>query len=309
MDLTQRQYGLLGLGGLGATSLTRLTHNDFFKVMGIWDKRVAVYLGLPESTTSTKGSTMNKAIDAARAKGFQYSQVTESWTKDYWPDLERYKVELGKAVARAFNRPDVEQLLAIDPQATKGNLPAHYLKPMTKAQIDAYIAKEKSLGVNSKLSFTCDPTWGGFFSPCFIAILEIERANLYFVNGFITHDQLKEAYDKSFDLMSIIPRFPKFKHQLKVAAEGAIAAVAGFFTMGPVGIFIGLSTVAAKEYQRGMQERVDFAYDKLNPIVQQAQDAYAERERIELRENILRWALIAGGTATVGGVLYWMFKS
>jgi hypothetical protein len=132
--------------------------------------------------------------------------------------------------------------------ATPSNiaLPERYLNPMTKEQIDAYILKEWNLGNKSYLASACKNVYDAAKKACLNMYIDIERANLYFVNGLIPHDKLIAVYKKTEKEILGLPVEKSFKDAMKISATIIVAAVAGFIAAGPIGVFTG-STAAVQK--------------------------------------------------------------
>lgn len=138
-------------------------------------------------------------------------------------------------------------------------LPAHYSKVMTRSEIDQYLASRFSNvkrycgDVSFKWYDTISIKNSDF--PCVtrLAVLQtIEKANLLYVNNFISHDELVAAYEnanKVIGTLSIISTF--WKDSLIDAGKVVLSAIIGFVTGGgPVGLFIGAAGAAAENIRQ-----------------------------------------------------------
>lgn len=187
--------------------------------------------------------------------------------------------------------------------ATESTLPAHYLTPMTKAQIDAYIEKEKKLGRYSKLAVDCQQKWSGEAIPCFLGMVEIERANLYYVNKIINYDRLNEVYREVYKMWEDIPIIPSIKQQLRDIGTFIVGAVAGFIAAGPIGFFTGGAAATQKIIADAKAKAAMKASTTLEPLVQKA--VVGEQQRMDLEANT-EWAALMPwliGTAIAGVAL------
>lgn len=187
--------------------------------------------------------------------------------------------------------------------ATASELPAHYLVPMTKLDIDSYIYKEKQLGKSSKLAANCQQDWDGEWVPCFIAMLEIERGNLYYVNRIITWEQLQGIYTQAHKILSEIPILPTLKQQLKDAATFLVGAVAGFFAAGPIGLFTGGAAATQKIISDARSRAATNASAILDPLVQKVQEGEKEREKLQASVELRSMLPVLVGTAIAGAAL------
>jgi hypothetical protein len=188
------------------------------------------------------------------------------------------------------------------------SLPPHYLVPLNRLEIDAYINLQQALWKQSPLATGCTKIWGwdwdGSFVPCFHVMREIERGNLYYVNGIVTYEQLIGVYNESKKFMETIPYSPSLKEQLKNSANFVIGAVGGFLTMGPVGIFVGGASATSKIIADARRAAASRATTLLDPMIKKAQEAAAERQK----EDLTKYALIGGGVIITGGIIYWMLS-
>lgn len=189
--------------------------------------------------------------------------------------------------------------------ATGSELPAHYLVPMTKLEIDAYIYQEKIKGKYSKLASGCNvqSDWAGDWVPCLLAMLEIERGNLYYVNGFISWEELQAVYKKAHEMIMSIPVFPSLKEQLKNAGTFLIGAVAGFFTAGPIGLFTGGAAATQKIISDARAKEAANASALINPLIQHAKTGEQERENIEASMELRGLMPVLIGTLLAGAAL------
>lgn len=183
--------------------------------------------------------------------------------------------------------------------ATETTLPDHYLVPMTKLEIDAYIYQERGKGKYSKLNAGCeDPL-------CFLVMLEIERGNMYYVNGIITWEQLQEVYSTAKKALEAIPRMPTIAQQLKDIGTFVVGTVTGLITGGPVGLFVGGAAATRKIIADARARVSGEALELLNPEIQKAKEGAVEMQKLqaglELKAS-LPWLI---GTAfAVAGFLF-----
>lgn len=182
-------------------------------------------------------------------------------------------------------------------------LPAHYLVPMTKIDIGSYIYQEKNKGVNSTFASGCNKEWVGFWGPCLDAMLEIERANLYYVNGFMTWDELQGVYKFAQGLIASIPVFPTIKEQLKNAGTFLIGAVGGFLTAGPIGLFTGGAAATKKIIADARAKAAGNATELIRPMVQKVQASEQERQVLESSMEFRALLPVLIGTAFAGAAL------
>lgn len=182
-------------------------------------------------------------------------------------------------------------------EATETALPAHYLVPMTRLEIDSYIFQQKQLGKASKLAAECDDP------ICFMIMLEIERGNLYYVNNIITWEQLQAIYQEAKEGFEAMPRFPSIGEQLKNVGAFLIGTVAGFLTAGPVGLFTGGAAATQKIIAEAKAKASANALQQLSPEVQKVQEGLKEREKLEASmqlTSLMPWLI---GSAFAGAVL------
>lgn len=176
-------------------------------------------------------------------------------------------------------------------------LPAHYLMPMSKTAINIFIGEERAKGRSSSYADGCD---GDFWPPCLIAMTEIERANLLFVNDYITYDQLIAAYKEAERMIADIPRLPTFKEQLRNAGKFLIGTVTGFITAGPVGLFTGGATATAKIVAESRAKAAANASAMVQSLadLQKLEAAKTARVKAEAALSIPPWALWVSGGLT-----------
>lgn len=178
---------------------------------------------------------------------------------------------------------------------TATTLPTHYLVPMTELEIDGYIFQH-----HEEICSSCTEWPKG---PCCDVFIEIERNNLLFVNNFITHDQLLQAYAKAADNMAHIPRLPGIREQLKNSGKFIVGAVSGFLAAGPIGMFVGSASVIGKiiaDEKKRMAAKIN---STLTQNIQTAQSAAGQIEQ----NKVLKYAGLGAGVIAVSGILYWMF--
>lgn len=178
-------------------------------------------------------------------------------------------------------------------------LPDHYLVPMSALEIDAYIYQEKKKGKLSRINGDCD-------SPlCFLAMLEIERANLYYVNKIITWEQLQSAYAEAQRMLEEEPRIPTVGQQLKDIGKFLIGAVTGLITGGPVGLFVGGAAATQKIIADARSQASAQALQQINPEIQKAKEGAAEMQKLQSELDLkasLPWLI--GSALAAAGLLF-----
>jgi hypothetical protein len=122
-------------------------------------------------------------------------------------------------------------------------LPLHYLKPMTKGEIDSFIV------ANFNPSKYCNRTNNDMYT--FINCINrtygdaiVEAANLYYINKIYSWDQLLADYRKASEKYALSDlKGTTFLQSLKNAASALTTIVKtasqGFLSNGPTGIFTG----------------------------------------------------------------------
>lgn len=188
------------------------------------------------------------------------------------------------------------------------SIPDHYLVPMSRLAIDLYIGRHTAMWKDSPFYAECPGDWDGETQPCTLALLEIERANLYFVNKLITYDQLVRVYNQAADAIANIPRLPTLKEQLRDAGKFLVGTVTGFFTAGPVGIFTGGAAAVNQILEQEKARRAVKIQALLDPALDAAAQADALRVREQNTKTLKRVALWGGGAAAFGGLVWWMLS-
>jgi hypothetical protein len=180
--------------------------------------------------------------------------------------------------------------------ATGGEkIPDHYFIPMSKMDIDSYLYYN-ALKI-------CNPVcteWPE--NVCCGIYMDIERYNLYYVNGIINYDQLMAGYKNALDALKAMPRLPGIKEQLKNSVNFAVAAVAGFFAAGPVGLFTGAASAVAKIIADEKARRGLLAQSVLDKNIEKVQGTMDLKQEAKLKN----YALVGGGILAAAGVVYWM---
>lgn len=207
-------------------------------------------------------------------------------------------------------------------ETASSTLPEHYLTPMTRTEIDAFIKKEYALGQKSKyFAGDCKSMGGADFnkSNCFKLYLDLERYNLYYVNNIVPYGSADEPetlvwmYDRVQKGFASFKTFDKpFMKQLSEVGKVAVGAVVGFVTSGlnPVGLFVGGAGAAAKVIHDARAAKMAAAAAKLKPLANQAvtakaaQDQAAEEKKKQDALASLQQSLpLLIGTLVVGGAL------
>lgn len=187
------------------------------------------------------------------------------------------------------------------------SIPDHYLIPMSKTAIDIYVGKLSTNWKNTAFYTPCKSDWDGEALPCTLAMLDIERYNLYFVNKIITYTQLLSAYNEAAKAIEGIPHIPSLKEQFRDIGKIVISIYAGFKSAGPVGFFqgaaAGINQILANERMR----RADKIQRLLNPMLDEVQQAEVLRQRQEDLAKLKILAIWGGGALAVTGIVWWVF--
>ncbi len=168
----------------------------------------------------------------------------------------------------------------------KNQMPREYLVQLDRKQIDEVVRRKLLYHADGTAKATCSNGEGGKLSindhlSCTTrleALRFIETGNLLFANSHISHEELLKHYAKAEGLVSNMPQLlhdGKFGEQLKRNLRLIVSAVAGFVTMGPIGIFIGAAGEVTRHIQserakfQGMAQATNYvtqaAYADLNP--------------------------------------------
>lgn len=171
-------------------------------------------------------------------------------------------------------------------------IPDRYLIPATKEQIDRFINREKYGDTNKEQLMAsvlwhpdCNSDWSGEYLPCHRIMTEIERGNLYFVNGIIDYDRLQAIYSQAEAELADIPRLQSFKEQLKNSGQFIMGAVAGFIAGGPIGLFVGAAGAVKKIIADEKALRANRAGGLVNQ--QQQNDLVNSTEQERFKDSIL----------------------
>lgn len=182
-------------------------------------------------------------------------------------------------------------------------MPEHYLKPMTKEQINDWL-----ILFALKQYLECRDKKQDFCQPKMIALTFIEMANLAYVNGYMGWDELQRIYKEAQGLLESVPELPSLKTQLKNAGKTLVGGVVGFLTAGPVGLFAGLATSTAKivadeRLKRATQGQTVIAQN-IDKVAQTAQvrEAIAQEEKKEAVQNTV--LIYAGIAAAIGLIIF-----
>lgn len=193
-------------------------------------------------------------------------------------------------------------------------VPAQYLKPMSKTSIDAFIEGEKKKGCASVYFLKeCDTGYDGTATPCFLMVLELERYNLYYLNGLIPYDNpyknsLMYRYEEIKKTLEKIPSFPKAKDTLKKFGAMIVKGVVAFVGGGPVGFFLYMGKETADAVNAERLKKGIFANKVANvqQSVNNIQTALNERERlrqVQASADFLKSLPLLVGSVAVGGLL------
>jgi hypothetical protein len=139
----------------------------------------------------------------------------------------------------------------------------------------------------------------------------IETANLRYVNGFIPHEVMVNEYAKAEKIIKDIPVFAvKFKTQLKNMGQAIVAAVAGFVSMPPVGLFIGLASAVATQVAAERAKYQGLSTTILQPSNTQAQNTVAiqQQEKANAEAAVQLNQVMVIGSVLVGGALLYFGK-
>ena len=164
---------------------------------------------------------------------------------------------------------------------------------MSRLEIDVYV-----LSHNYELCASCTE-WPQ--APCCHVFMEIEKNNLLFVNGYITHAELLQAYRSAADAIAHIPRIPGFKEQLKNAGTFLVGAVAGFAAAGPIGLFTGSASAIGKIISEEKARMAAKIQNTLTPEMQKVQSAANEIQQ----NKLITYAIFGVGGVAAAGLLYW----
>jgi hypothetical protein len=121
-------------------------------------------------------------------------------------------------------------------------LPDHYLKPMTKEQINRHVW---IFYHNTAMKLQASNDGPAGLKGMMWAM--IENANLAHINGFCSWETMQVVYKETIKALNELPiPVGSFGEQLKNMGKTLIGGLVGFVTLGPVGFFTGIASTSAK---------------------------------------------------------------
>jgi hypothetical protein len=230
-------------------------------------------------------------------------------------DVKTVPGEVMRAIPAGFNIDTAQKFFDLFP---KNLLHEQYLKPMTMAEIDAYIKHaffEYPDGTPRKRCANSDGSKMSIneHASCLhrmFALTHIEKANLLYANNFINYDQLMQYYKEAEKLIGDIPTFHgglSLKQQLIDSGKLLLSAVAGLVTLGPIGIFIGAASAVGATMAEARAKYKTLSTQILQPYQAIINSAKTEQEQQIINKNVQASIKAAApwviGSVVAGGLL------
>jgi len=187
-------------------------------------------------------------------------------------------------------------------------IPDYYFTKRTKAEVDAFIDQRYPRGYDFTTKVKCTSFDCAFANDMY---REVERYNMYYVNGLIDYNKLLWAYSEARRGFEEYPRIPSFSESLKNMGTFLVSAIAGFAALGPVGIFVGGASASKAIMEQEKARRIAMANQKVNTIQQttRIQQIFDQMPVEKLKTLVANPKVqFAGVVLVVGTAAYFLLK-